>query len=372
MIFWYNLDISGILLFFCIFLFTDQRLQCLTTSETEPADSLSRDDSVFILLVFPGVVFIVSLTLIILFFWRHDYFLFLRINLVKIFLCYCMYIEEKSDDSYSDESDSLSPYISDIPLSISISENSDRDNSVTSDSESQSSWDSRFHKEAEFIARIISIQGEESDFTPSQSSLPSSSSSYLPILRPMPNDFHPLSIEEDSDLDTSDADFDDSIPHSLFRDQFTQVSEVNSSSEENPNSTTSVQNIESNSIDSVGSQPSQTSVTRNSSEVHMDSIISDQDSGPMSPISMRDQSTQVTIDHNSLEDQLSSTRSDQNSQSGSINSMRDQSRQITTDHNSSEENIHSDESTSTTGANDQHRGRAYFTTRSGKVYYKNV
>ena len=71
--------------FFLCFLFTDQRLQCLTTSETEPADSLSRDDSVFILLVFPGVVFIVSLTLIILFFWRHDYFLFLRINLVKIF-----------------------------------------------------------------------------------------------------------------------------------------------------------------------------------------------------------------------------------------------------------------------------------------------
>ena len=93
-IFWYNLDISGILLFFVFFLFTDQRLQCLTTSETEPADSLSRDDSVFILLVFPGVVFIVSLTLIILFFWRHDYLLFLRINLVKIFLRYCMYIEE--------------------------------------------------------------------------------------------------------------------------------------------------------------------------------------------------------------------------------------------------------------------------------------
>ena len=92
----------------------------------------------------------------------------------------------------------------------------------------------------------------------------------------------------------------------------------------------------------------------------------------MSTISMRDQSTQVTIDHNSSEDQLSSTRSDQNSQSGSINSMRDQSRQITTDHNSSEENIHSDESTSTTGANDQHRERAYFTTRSGKVYYKNI
>ena len=119
------------------------------------------------------------------------------------------------------------------------------------------------------------------------------------------------------------------IPQSLFRDQFTQVSEVNSSSEENPNSTTSVQTIESNSIDSVGSQPSQTSVTRNSSEIHMDSIISDQDSGPMSPISMRDQSTQVTIDHNSSEDQLSSTRSDQNSQSGSINSMSlDRSQQI--------------------------------------------
>ena len=283
-----------------------------------------------------------------------------------------MYIEEKSDDSYSDESESLSPYISDIPIFISISENSDRDNSVTSDPESQSSWDSRFHEEAEFIARIISIQGEESDSIPSQSSLPSSSSSYLPILRPMPNDFHPLSVEEDSDLDTSDTDFNDSIPQTLFRDQFTQVSEVNYSSEENLNSTTSVQNSESNSIDSVGTQPSQTSVTRNSSEVHMDWIISDQGSGAMSTISMRDQSTQVTIDHNSLEDQLSSTRSDQNSQSGSINSMRDQSRQITTYHNSSEENIHSDESTSTTGANDQHIERPYFTTRSGKVYYKNI
>ena len=84
--FWYNLDIFCIFLYFLYFLFTDQRLQCLTTSETEPADSLSRDDSVFMLLVFPGVVIIVSLTLIILFFWRHDYFLFLRINLVKILL----------------------------------------------------------------------------------------------------------------------------------------------------------------------------------------------------------------------------------------------------------------------------------------------
>ena len=52
--------------------------------------------------------------------------------------------------------------------------------------------------------------------------------------------------------------------------------------------------------------------------------------------------------------------------------MRDQSRQITTDHNSSEENIHSDESASRTGANDQHRERPYFTTRSGKVCYKTI
>ena len=71
-----------------------------------------------------------------------------------------MYIEEKSDDSCSDESEFLSPCISDIPISISISENLDRDNSVTSDPESQSSWDSRFHEEAEFIARIILIQGK--------------------------------------------------------------------------------------------------------------------------------------------------------------------------------------------------------------------
>ena len=340
--------------FFRIFLFTEQRLQCLTTSETEPADSPSRDDSVYILLVFPGVVFIVSLTLIILFFWRHDYFLFLRINLLKIFLRYCMYIE-KPDDSYSDESGSLSSYISDIPISISISEISDRDNSVTSDPESQSSWDSRFHEEAEYIARIILIQGEESDSNPSQSSLPSCSSSYLPILRPVSNEFHPLSVEEDSDMDTTDADFNDSIPQSLFRDQFTQVSEVNYSSEEHLNLSTSVQKSESNSIDSVIPQPGQTSVTSNSSELHLDSIISDQDSGTMSITSMRDQFTQVTTDHNSSEDQLISTRSDQNSESGSSISMRDQAVEVTTDHNSSEENIHSDESTSSIGGNEQHR-----------------
>ena len=248
-------------------------MQCLTTSlitsETEAADSPSRDDSVYILLVFPGVVFIVSLTLVILFFWRHDYFLFLRINLVKFFLDYCMYIE-KPDDSYSDESDSLSSYTSDIPISIPISEVSDRDNSVTSDPENQSSWDSRFHEEAEYIARIISIHGEESDSIPSQSSLPSSSSSYLPILRPVPNEFHPLSVEEDSDMDTTDADFIDSIPQPLFRDQFTQVSGVNYSSEEELNSSTSVQNTESNSIDSVRPEPDQTSVTSNSSELHLD------------------------------------------------------------------------------------------------------
>ena len=52
--------------------------------------------------------------------------------------------------------------------------------------------------------------------------------------------------------------------------------------------------------------------------------------------------------------------------------MRDQAVQVTTDHNSSEENIHSDESASSTGGNEQHRERPYFTTRSGKVYYKNI
>ena len=179
------------------FIFTDQSIQCLTTSETEPTeypinsetkptDSFSRDDSVYILLVFPGVVFMVSLTLIILFLWRHDYFLFLRMHLLKIFLRYCMNIENPYD-CYSEDSGSVTSYISEIPISISSSDISD--NSVTSDPKSQSSWDSRFHEEAEFIARIISIQDEDSDSIVSQSSPPSSSSSYLPILRPVSNEF---------------------------------------------------------------------------------------------------------------------------------------------------------------------------------------
>ena len=101
----------------------------------DSADSPSRDglhdNSVYILIVFPGVVFTISSTLIVILFWRHDLFLFLRISLVRIILQFCMYIELESDDSYINGSGSFCLYTSDTPSSSSFSEDSDRDKSVT-------------------------------------------------------------------------------------------------------------------------------------------------------------------------------------------------------------------------------------------------
>ena len=211
----------------------------------------------------------------------------------------------------------------------------------SADSESRSSWDSRFHEEAEFIARIISNQGEESESIPSESSLPSSSSSYLPILRPTNEEFLPLSVEEDSELHTSETDSIETIPKILFRDQFTQVSVVEYSSEEHLNSTRSDHTSETRSIISMRGQSIQVTPDHYSSEEHLNSSRSDHNSEAGSNISMRHQSTQVTPDHNSSEEHLNSIRSDQNSEAGSIISMTHQSTQVTPDHNSSEEHLNS-------------------------------
>ena len=202
-------DSLHIFFVFCInfFLIVDQRLLCLDSWETEAADSSVRDgvydDSVYILLFFPALLLVILTMLIILFFWRHDLYLFLRMSLLRLFLRYCMHIEDESDGSYITSSVSLCLESSDTSPYSSLSEDSkSRDKYVTPDSAEQSSWDSIFHNEAELIARIISNQGEGSDSASSDSILSSSSSSYLPLIKPIVDEFIPLSVEEDSELDT--------------------------------------------------------------------------------------------------------------------------------------------------------------------------
>ena len=372
----------------------DQRLLCLDPSETGAADSSVRDGlhdySVCILLLFPGLVLVISTMLIILFLWRHDLYLFLRISLLRLFLRYCMYIEDDSDESYMTISGSLWSESSDTSPYSSLSEDSrSRDKYVTPDSGGQSSWDSRFHDEAEFIARIISNQGESSASTSSDSILSSSSSSYLPIIRPTVDEFIPLSVVEDSETDTTDIDCSVKVSRIVNRDQFTQTSTLEYSSEDHLNSTRSDQNSDSNSIIPLSYQSSRFGEDENSSEDQLNLTRSDQNTETNSTIPLRCASDQIGEEGNSSEDHLNLIRSSQNSRCSSNTILRDHNRSdqnngscgsivnsdqdtrnVTVEVNP-EQNLQSDSSASS-DCIDEHRDRPFFKTRSGKIYYKNI
>ena len=381
---------------FCInfFLIVDQRLLCLDPWETEASDSSVRDgvydDSVYILLFFPALLLVILTMLIILFFWRHDLYLFLRMSLLRLFLRYCMHIEDESDGSYISSSVSLWLESSDTSPHSSLSEDSkSRDKYVTPDSAGQSSWDSRFHNEAEIIARIISNQGEGSDSASSDSILSSSSSSYLPLIKPIVDEFIPLSVEEDSELDTIVTDCSVTVPKIAYRDQFTQTSTLEYSSEDQLNSTRSDQNSDSNSIIPLSYQTSQFVEDENSSEDHLNLTSSDQNSEPNSSIPLRCASDQIGEEENSSEDHLNLNRSSQNTRCSSNTLLSDHN---TSDQNNGscdsivdidqdthngtmevnpEQNLQSDSSASSVSIN-EHSNRPFFKTRSGKIYYKNI
>ena len=229
----------------------------------------------------------------------------------------------------------------------SMTDDSTRVKDVSSSSDHDqrdSSWDSIFQDEAEIIARFIRFMRDRSGSISTESEIPSSISSYLPVPTHTyddDDDFTPLSFVDDSEQYSTDSKPNRSL--SVLSDQSSYISVVHNSSEEN--------------LHSSRDQSSPINVDHNSSVENLHSS--------------RDQSSPINVDHNSSEGDLHSIETDQTKETNSIVCKVDHSIQVDMDQATSEEDIQSDISTPSNSTNEQIE-RPFFTTRSGKIYYKNI
>ena len=281
-----------------------------------------------------------------------------------------MCIEDNSDDSYSCSTESVSSYSSMSDPISSMTDDSTKVKDVSSNSEDDqrdSSWDSKFQDEAEIIARFIRFMRDQSGSISSESDIPSSISSYLPVPAHTyddDNDFTPLSFVDDSDPYSSDINPNCSFSGLDLSDQTSPISTGHNSSDENLHSTkdqTSPINAGHNSSEeilySTRDQTSPINADHNSSEENLESS--------------RDQTSPIITDHTGSEEDLHSSGSEQNQKTSSLVCKLDQSIQVDMSQVTSEEDIQSDISTSSNSTIQQIE-RPFFTTRSGKIYYKNI
>ena len=421
--------------FVYVFLFVDQKLQCVTSSLFDSSDSAPtespQDKTVYILLFFPMVVILFLCVMPVHFIYRHDMFWYVWMSLVKIIMRYCMYIEDNSDDSYLYSTDSVSSYRSMSHPTSSMTDDSTRVKDVSSSSDQDqrdSSWDSILQDEAQIIARFIRFMRDRSGSIATESEIPSSISSYLPVPSHIydDDDFTPLSFVDDSEQYSTDSTPIHSLSVLDLSDQCSSISTVHTRSRNNLHSSrdqSSVINVDRNSseenLHSSRDQSSASNVDHSSSEENLDSsrdqpsaINVDHNSSEENLHSSRDLSSASNVDHNSSEENLDSSRDQpstinvgHNSSEEILHCSRDQSSSVNVDHNSSESDLHSIESDQSEETNsivckvdhsiqvdmdqatsediqsdistpsnstNQQIERPFFTTRSGKIYHKNI